>query len=74
MRKGEQAKDEMVKDVNGQIFRDGVLRRRQAEYSEQVLNVADDMKSNINLVGNWQIRCWEILMKENNRWTKVRRQ
>ena len=24
VRKGEQTKDEMVKDVNGQIFRDGV--------------------------------------------------
>ena len=28
MRKGEQARDEMVKDVNGQILRDGVEVRR----------------------------------------------
>ena len=34
MRKDEQARDEMVKDLNGQILRDGV------EYFEQVLNVA----------------------------------
>ena len=32
----------MVKDVNGQILRDGVeVRRRWAEYFEQVLNVAE---------------------------------
>ena len=32
----------MVKDVNGQILRDGEeVRRRWAEYFEQVLNVAD---------------------------------
>ena len=32
MRKGEQARDEMVKDVNCQIFRHGVeVRRRWAE-------------------------------------------
>ena len=47
MRKGEQAKDEMVKDVNGQILRDGVdVRRRWAEYFEQVLNVADVREAN----------------------------
>ena len=41
MRKGEQARDEMVKDVNGQILRNGIqVRRRWAEYFEQVLNVA----------------------------------
>ena len=42
VKKGEQARDEMVKDVNGQILHDGTeVRRRQAEYFEQVLNVAD---------------------------------
>ena len=35
MRKGEQARDEMIKDVNGQILRDRVeVRRRWAEYFE----------------------------------------
>ena len=29
VKKGEQAKDEMVKDVNGQILRDGVEVRRR---------------------------------------------
>ena len=41
VRKGEHARDEMVKDVNGLILRDGVeVRRRWVEYFEQVLNVA----------------------------------
>ena len=56
MRKGEQAREEMVKDVNGQIFRDGVeVRRRSAEYFEQVLNVAGVTEANINVVGNWRM-------------------
>ena len=53
VRKGEQAKEQMVKDVNGQILHDGVeVRRRGAEYFEQVLNVADVREANINVVGN----------------------
>ena len=56
MRTGEQAREEIVKDVNGQIFRDGIqVRRRWAEYFEQVLNVADVREENINVVGNWQM-------------------
>ena len=39
VKKGEQAMDEMVKDVNGQILLDGVEVRRWAQYFEQVLNV-----------------------------------
>ena len=55
MRKGEQAKEEMVKDVNGQILRDDVeVRRRLAEYFEPVLNVADVREVNIN-VCSWQL-------------------
>ena len=55
MRKGEQAREEMVKDVNGQTLRDGVeVRRRWAVYFEQVLNVADVREANINVVGNWR--------------------
>ena len=56
MGKGELARDEMVNNVNGQILRDGVeVRRRWAEYFEQVLNVADVRKENINVVGNWRM-------------------
>ena len=53
VRKGEQARQEMVKDVNCQILRDGVeVRRRWAEDFEQVLNVADVREANFNVVGN----------------------
>ena len=46
----------MVKNVNCQILRDGVeVRRRWAEYFEQVLNVADVREANISVVGNWQM-------------------
>ena len=39
--------------MNGQILRDGVeVRRRWAEYFEQVLNVADVREANITVVGN----------------------
>ena len=52
VRKGQQARQEMVKDVNGQILRDVVeVRRRWAEYFEQVLNDADVREANINVVG-----------------------
>ena len=56
VKKGEQAREEMVKDVNGQILPDGVqVRRRWAEYFEQVLNVADVREANINVVGSWRM-------------------
>ena len=56
MKKGEPAMDVMVKDVNGQILRDGIeVRRRWAEYFEQVLNVADVREANVNVVGNWRM-------------------
>ena len=50
-RKSEQARDEMVKD--GQMLRDGVeVRRRWAEYFEQVLNVEDAREANVNVIGD----------------------
>ena len=53
MRKGEQVRDQIVKDVNGRILCDGVeVRRRWGEYFEQVLNLADVREANINVVGN----------------------
>ena len=55
MRKGEQAREELVEDVNGQIVSDGVeVRRRWAEYFEQVLNVADLREANIYQC-SWQL-------------------
>ena len=56
VRKMELARDEMVKNVNGKILRDGIeTRRRWVEYFEQVLNVADVREVNINVVGNWRM-------------------
>ena len=61
MRKGEQAREEMVKDVSGQILRNGIeVRRRWAQYFE-VLNVADVWEANINVVGNWRMPVLEDL-------------
>ena len=63
MKKGEQAMDEMVKVVNGQILWDGVeVRRKWAKYFEQVLNVADVREANINVVGNW----WTLMLGDLN--------
>ena len=59
VRQGEQATEEMVKDVNvnGQILRVGIeVRRRWAEYFMQVLNVADVMEATIN---------WQMLVFRN---------
>ena len=56
VRKCKQAREEKLKDVNGQILRDGVeVRRRWAEYFEQAVNVADVREANINVVGNWRM-------------------
>ena len=65
MRKGEQARDEMVKEVNGQILLDGVEARRiWAEYFVLVLNVADVSEVNVNVVGNWRM---PVLLHLNER-------
>ena len=53
--KGEQARDEMVKDVKCQVLCAGVEVRRWLEYFEKVLNVADVREANIKVVGNWQM-------------------
>ena len=55
MRKGEQAREGMVNNGNGQILSDGVEVRRWAEYFEQVLNIPDVREANINVVGNWRM-------------------
>ena len=70
VKKGGQARDEMVKGVNGQILHDAVEVRRLTDYFEQVLNLADAREANINVVGNIGCRCWEISMKEQYRWMK----
>ena len=69
VRKCEQAREEMVKDVNGQILRYGVeVRRRWAQYFEQVMNVADVREAYINVVGNWRM---PVLRDLNERATSL---
>ena len=59
----------MVKDVNGQILRDGVkVIKRRAMYFEQVLNVADVREVNINVVGNWRMQVLGELNERANQW------
>ena len=60
VRKSEQTRDEMVKDVNGQILHDGVeVRRRRAVYFEQVLvwQMFGRQISMLLAIGGCQ--CWE---------------
>ena len=66
VRKDEQATDEMVKDVNGQILWEGVkVRRRWAEYCDQVLNVEDVREANVNVVGDRMPICMRSECKSN---------
>ena len=59
MRKGEQARDKMVNDVNGQILLEGVeVMRMWAEYFEQVLNM-EDIEANIIVSGDLRCQCRE---------------
>ena len=75
MRKGEQARDEMVKDVNGHILRDGVeARRRWAEHFEQVLNVDDARDVNINVVSDRRMPKFGKLNERQYQHRKYRRQ
>ena len=61
VRKGEQAREEMVKDVISKILHDGVeARKRKAEYFKQVLYVANVREADIKVVVNWRMSCWEI--------------
>ena len=59
--KGEQARKEMVKTVNGQILRDGVeVKRRWAEYFEQVLTSQMSGRQISMKLAIGGCRCWEI--------------
>ena len=57
----------MVKDVNGEILRDGIenqVRRSWSEYFEQVLNVEYVMETKIN---SWRCKRMEVLGELNER-------
>ena len=61
MRKYEQAREDIVKDLNGQILLDGdKVKMRWAEYFEQALNVEDVREVNINVDDDRQMP--EILL------------
>ena len=54
--KREQARDEMVKDVDGKTLQGGVeVGRRWTEYFEQVLNVEDVREANLNVICDMQM-------------------
>ena len=56
MTKSEQANDEIIKDMNVQTLWDNIeVRRRWADYFEQVLDVQYVMETNINVVGDRQM-------------------
>ena len=71
VRKGEHAKDEIVKDVNAHILHDGIEVRRWAEYCEEVLNVADVREANINVVGNWRMPVLRDLIETAKKFEEV---
>ena len=53
VRKGKQARNEMVKEGNGQILWDGdEVREKWAEYFEPVLKMEAVKEANINVVGD----------------------
>ena len=49
------------------------MRRRWAEYFEQVLNVADVREANINVVGNWRMPVWRDLKERAISLVEVRK-
>ena len=53
---------ETVKDVNGQLLRGKEVRKRWAEYFEELLNVQEDREADIVAVGGVQVP----LMREEN--------
>ena len=56
MKKREQARDEMVKDVDGKTLQDDVeVGRRWTVYFEQVLNVEDVREVNLNVICDMQM-------------------
>ena len=51
--KGEKTRDEMAKDVTGQILLNGLeVKRSWSEYFEQILNDDDLRTSNMNAIGD----------------------
>ena len=53
-----------VKDVNGRLLRGNEVRKRWAEYFEELLNVQEDREADIVAVGGVQV---PVMGEENER-------
>ena len=62
--KGGSRTEEAVKDVNGQLLRGNEVRKRWAEYIEELLNVQEDREADIVAVGGVQV---PVMGEENER-------
>ena len=52
VRKGGSMTEETVKDVNGRLLEGNEVRKRWAEYFEELLNVQEDREADIVAVGD----------------------
>ena len=64
MRKDGSRTEETVKDVNGRLFRGNEVRKRWAEYFEELLNVQEDREADIVAVAGVQV---PVMGEENER-------
>ena len=64
VRKGGPRTEEIVKDVNGRLLRGSEVRKRWAEYFEELLNVQEDREADIVAVGGVQV---PVMGEENER-------
>ena len=64
MRKGGSRTEETVKDVNGRLLRGNEVRKRWAEYFEELLNVQEDREADIVAVVGVQV---PVMGEENER-------
>ena len=55
VRKGGPRTEETVKDVNGRLLRGNDVRKRWAEYFEELVNVQEDREADIVAVGGVQV-------------------
>ena len=64
VRKGGSRTEETVNDVNGRLLRGNEVRKRWAEYFEELLNVQEDREADIVAVGGVQV---PVMEEENER-------
>ena len=64
VRKGGSRTEETVKDVNGRLLNGNEVRKRWAEYFEELLNVKEDREADIVAVRDVQV---PVMGKENER-------